>query len=254
MQDTQFLNPPPAIRKVFKQNFIRASIVEFRFPTIIGFGEDELKKLSSAVRKEFPKYSKTFSGALTDSGISPSKSGYTFEGRKPGQPTFHIDDSSMSITMSNYVSFEIFIEQVKFALDAAKPVLDCDFLTRVGYRVVNEVPIPTKDNPIKDYIKPELVEPLDFKILGILNSSKFEVQGKLDAESGYLFRYGTPENAEQNFDSSGNLNFMLDYDYFTEDVDIGLAIDKVEIFHSKHFDFFWWCLEKSAREILQSEE
>lgn len=247
-----FLAPPAVEHKVFTRNFISGSIVELRFPTIISFDEALASIFAKKVRKQFPNFSKSYSASFVDSGISPGKTSFSFSSRKRGGSTISLHDSSLNIRISEYESYEKFRRIVSDILEGLDTILDTDFYTRIGYRIINAVPIPTGEN-IASYINPVLIAPLQFDVLGTLVSSRFEIRGLVSDGNHYIFKYGSPDDQTALYDKDGKLQFMLDYDYFIEDVDKVNRLNCLDYFHDQHFNFFWWTLNEKAKEYLEAE-
>ncbi len=248
--NSKFLTPPSAERKVFAKNFISGSIVELRYPTIISFDEALASQFAKKIRKQFPNFSKSYSASFDESGISPGKTSFSFESRKRGSSSIALRDSALNIRISDYESYEKFRLIISEVFDALDTILDTDFYTRMGYRIINAVPIP-EGVELSSYINPALITPLQFEVLGTLTSSRFEIRGSLNESNHYIFKYGSPDDQSAIFDNDGNLQFMLDYDYFTEDVDRSDRLENLDFFHDRHFDFFWWALNENARKILE---
>jgi len=246
----RWLDVPRAEREVFDQNFISASIAEFRYPTLILLDDAVASTFARKVRKRFPKLSKSFSASLAETGLSPGKSSFKLESRHVADGTITLQDSTMNLTVSNYISYESFRKLALEALNALDEILDTDFYTRVGYRVVNTVPIP-RDTALSEYINSSLVSPLQFEVLGTLSSSRFEMHGFLDESRRYTFRYGSADDQSPTYDQHGNLRFMLDYDYYSEDIDATERMALLDGFHERHYDFFWWALADRSKTMLR---
>lgn len=249
-----YLSPPHADRQVFTRNFIRGSIVELNFPTIISFDKKLAGQFGNHVRKEFPHFSTSYSASLADSGISPGKDSFTFESRKKGNAAISLHESKMNLQISKYTSFEDFERVVENSLEALNSVLDTEFFTRIGYRIINAVPVPNKKEEIPKYINHSLVAPMNNLEFGTNSSNIFEIRGLVNEQDSYTFKYGVPGNQATSKNANrGDIDFMLDFDYQTNDIDSENCVEKMRYFHNVHFPFFWWTLGVKARQYLQSK-
>ena len=244
------LSPPHADRRVFKTNFIQTAVLELKYPTLLDFGESVPSSFAKILRQEFPKYRKVFTGTFSETGMTSGQPGFEFESRKTNAKTVNVNESSIRLQINEYKSFEEFVELAQLVHDATKSLLDTDFFTRVGYRIINQIKVPSHGQKLNEFINSDLLKPIDQSVMGPIIASKFEVRGKFDEQSSYLLKYGTPDNLTEKFDTQGNLNFMLDFDYSIEDLDIGDMLTSLQKFHDKHFDFFWWTLGDSAKQQL----
>ena len=84
--------------------------------------------------------------------------------------------------------------------------------------------------------------PMTGNEIGSISNMKSEMTGPLSHGAAYTFRYGliqTPNQSRQ---------FVLDWDYYKEDVEVTSCMDLLEEFHELHFQFFWWALGEKAKE------
>lgn len=250
--DNSYLTPPPATHRVFDRNFIESSVLELKFPTIIDFGHEMPADFRKALRKELPNYGKVTSASISGSGFAAGPLGFSLSSRKQGAASLTLNESMLNLQVGIYESFDKFISLSQQVYDAAKPLLDTDFFTRIGYRIINAIYVPERGRELHKWINADLLKPIQQnEVLGSLISNRFEIRGHVNNNANYIFKYGTPENAAEKFDSNNNLKFMLDFDYFSEDIDIAKAMDLVKQFHSNHFNFFWWTLGTEAKQFLE---
>lgn len=250
-----YLQPPQVDRVVHERNFIQGSIFELRYPTVIDLAEKDPKPIANALRKKFPEFRRATNHTLSPQGVSETQKGFEFRCRRQQDGLLKIFESSLNLRIENYHSFEEFSEVCGLVLKSVRDQLDTDYVTRVGYRIVNHVPVPSGQD-LADFVNGELVAPLNFPVLGKLNYSFFQIRGNLDDSAGYFFQYGVPEESGgyKQRDNEGNLNFVLDFDYYAADVDLGDVITSIERFHDQHYSFFWWCLGEESRKRLEAKD
>ena len=99
---------------------------------------------------------------------------------------------------------------------------------------------------ILDWINHDLVKPVGGGVIGAISNMKNELTGPLPEEGGYTFRYGLLPS------SSKDRKFILDWDYYIENVEVTDCMERLETFHHFHFPFFWWALGEKARDALQN--
>ncbi len=239
---------PIVERKVFKNNFLKDVIVELRFPTFLRLKESEPVGISEAIRSQFPIYDPSQQMQMTPLGTTDRQPVYRFLNRK--------QDKAVEITASHlvlsckgiaYMSFDDFLETIEFLVKACTPHLETDFFTRVGLRYVNFVGgMQSNGTDLKAWINQELVAPVGGEI-GSVHSAWTELAGPLMDGAGYTFRYGLSPPSE-----SQNRQFVLDWDYNKQSVEVGDCAKLLSEFHGLHYPFFWWSLGEKAKEALEN--
>ena len=124
-------------------------------------------------------------------------------------------------------------------------MLDTDFFTRVGLRYINSVPI--NDGEIKGWINKELIHSLEEGRFGYLNQYITALQG-CTKFGKYSFKHGM--NPFEGDHQKPISNYLLDFDYFDENVEASNALELMENFNNINFSFFYWCLGDKAKSEL----
>ncbi len=243
-QQNLSFNFPAAERKVFKRNFLDAVIIELRYPTYLRLKEKEPLDISEAIRDRYPRYELGQNVQMTPLGTTDPQPVYKFA-TKAKDLEISISISSLALTTNKYMSFENFSSHVAFLIERAIPHIDTTFFTRVGLRYINKVAgMHETGADIPEWINYDLVSPVARREVGTIISMNNELSGQLTGGAGYTFRYGlSPPSNEAR-------RFVLDWDYFKEDVEVTDCMDLLKEFHDVHFPFFWWTLGVKAKEAL----
>ena len=237
---------PPVDREIFDQNYLETVVIELRYPTYLRLREKEPLEISEAIRAKFPIYDLGRRMDVTPLGTTDSQPVYTFTPRQK-DPVFELSTSKILLTTKKYKSFDNFSAHIEFIVEQCLPYLDTTFFTRVGLRYINAVSgIHETGSDILDWITNDLVKPVAGGEVGSVYSMKSELTGPLREGGSYTFRYGLPPA------SPGMRKFVLDWDYYKENVEVGDCMDVLKAFHRVHFPFFWWALGGKAREALKN--
>ena len=233
---------PAAKAARFKSNFIRQAVCELKFPTLYELEEGRPPKaFALALRKEYPNQAygnqvKVGVGPVTHSVV------HTFSSKKSAW-TVTLRAASVSLETSNYGSFEEFKGRLTHVVQAAVPVIDSDFFTRVGLRYINTVPYTRA--AIGEWVNPLLVGPLAQGIYGDPTECASQVTGRTRV-GGYRLQHGIASIEGQLPNSA----YVLDFDFFAEDVPVKEAIETVQQLKELEFSFFMWTLGQAARAEL----
>ena len=132
-------------------------------------------------------------------------------------------------------------------IDEAIPHLDTTFFTRVGLRFINKVTgIQSEGDDLLEWINNDLIGPIGGGSIGTISNMKNELTGPLPGGGGYTFRYGISPSIDDQ------PSFILDWDYYREDVEVTDCMDLLNSFHNIHFPFFWWALGEKAKSALNN--
>ncbi len=224
----------------FARNFIRTAVCELRFPTLFEIDQSQPPpSLARALRKEYPMYELQDDLNLSVGRVAKSRA-HLFISRK-SKWKVTLRSSAISLETSHYDAFPEFQERLALIIDGARKVIDCDFFTRIGLRYINAVPI--NGGNICEWIDPSLVGILSAGVYGNIQECFQRVAG-VTPPSGYLFQHGL-ERAD-----TGKENYILDYDFFCEEVLVSEAIDVIGKLHQQEFAMFSCALGKRAKEYL----
>ena len=235
---TSLLAVPPAPRPTHKRNFLQQVVCELKFPTL--FELDSAKppvSFAQALRKDYPNYQHA-----TDFVLGGEKTNvHLFRSLDNGW-TVSIRTSSIVIEAMRYTSFERFEERLVKILRAASQVIDSEFFTRVGLRYINA--LPWNKEEIHQWIRPELSGVVSLPELGQLRECFQRLSGPTDT-GGFLLQHGLGVNT-----STHKNEYILDFDFFQENVEVKDTAELVRAMHKQEFDLFWWALGPKAQEAL----
>jgi uncharacterized protein (TIGR04255 family) len=238
---TKPLNVPPAGATHFSKNFIRLAVCELRFPTLFEL-EAERPPLgfAKAVRKEYPLH-----GLVRNVNVNPGSvaqtNAHSFRSKK-GKWTVTLRAAAVSLETSSYDSFAEFEKRLGFVLKAAEGTIDSDFFTRVGLRYINAMPFAPSE--VKQWVNPALVSPLGEGTFGDVEEHWQRVRGPTTV-GGYYFQHGLDTNPQ-----AGRREYILDFDFYREDVTIPETVSVVRQLHDQEYAMFAWSLGDKAKEHL----
>lgn len=225
----------------FARNFIKQAVCELRFPTLF-----ELESVrpptgfAQALRKEYPIYAGLNDFNVGPGGVAQAQA-HTFKSKRSNW-TVTLRASAISLSTSNYDSFEGFEERLAFLVTAAAKVIDSDFFTRVGLRYINSIPFGAAD--IHEWVNPALVGVLGSGIYGDVQEHSQRVIG-ITAFGGYSFQHGLGLAV-----GGKQQEYVLDFDFFCEDVAVNETIEVARKLHEQEFAMFNWALGERSREQL----
>jgi uncharacterized protein (TIGR04255 family) len=224
----------------FKRNFIRTAVCELRFPTLFEIEQNQPPpSLARALRKEYPVYDQQDDLNLTIGRVAKNKS-HLFISKK-SRWKVSLRAHAISLETSHYDSFPEFRSRLSFIVDAAEKIIDSDFFTRVGLRYINVVPFNGAD--VAKWINPSLVGVLSDGTYGDVRECFQRVSGTTSL-GGYLFQHGLEES------DPGKERYILDYDFFCEEVSVSDVMDVVDKLHREEFSMFSRALGDQAKEYL----
>ncbi len=238
---TKPLNVPRVGAAHFSKNFIRLAVCELRFPTLFEL-EAERPPLgfSKALRKEYPSHD-LLKNVNLNPGVLAQSNSHAFRSKK-GRWTVTLRAAAVSLETSNYDSFSEFEERLGFVLKAAEGTIDSDFFTRVGLRYINAVPFVPSE--ISQWVNPALVSPLSNGTFGDVEEHWQRVRGPTTV-GGYSFQHGLSTDSK-----AGEREYVLDFDFYCEDVTISETLGIVRQLHEQEFAMFAWSLGDKAKEHL----
>lgn len=231
-EDVRPLNVPDREPVEFARNFIRTAVCELRFPTLMEIEGKALTRLQRDLRKSLPNYEKqrVVGVDATAGETGEAEVRHVFSSRKKDF-VFTFRTWAIGIEATKYTRFEDFFRLVADVLDVAVPVIDSDFFTRVGLRYLNLIPI--EDGDFSGWMNPELVGPLERGVFGTVSRYLQEIRGRAKGGS-YTFKHG--------FVQQDQAAYLLDYDFFAEDVEIPETADILRAFRREAFSFFMWSI------------
>jgi len=226
----QQLNIPKVDTPDFIKNFINTAVCELRFPILLELEKDSPVKFHSKLRKDFPLFERRASFNI---GTESKESTYIFSS-KDKKYKLTVKPASISLETSHYTSFTNFYSLLKSVIKAANDFIDSTFYIRIGLRYIDKIPY---DNSVKGWINNDMITPLAIGEYGEPNAHWHIVRGS--AQYGkYTFQYGLQESDKQEY--------ILDFDFYEESIDIKDAIKAVDSLHKESLALFKWSIgEKS---------
>lgn len=239
----RFLNPPsvPAVR--YQRNFIKTAVCELRFPTLLELEAKPPHKFQAKIRKNYPFYEPQVIEQVGGPHELARELRYLFRS-KDQQWTITVKSFSLAVETSKYLDFEDFFGRFTQVLASAKDMIDADFLTRVGLRYINLVPI--EDGNLEGWIRSDLILPITGGVLGAPTKFSSLLQGPME-HGQYSVRHGLKEE-EPN--KSPMKRYLLDFDYFSENVELDAVESRIKEFNNTNFALFSWCLGDKAKRLL----
>ncbi len=241
----QILNPPKVPRVRYPRNLIKTAVCELRFPTLLEIEEKPPRVFQQKIRKLYPFYEPQIFASLGNDDASDREHRYLFRS-KDQKWTISLKSSAIAIETKKYVDFQDFFSRLTQILESAKDLIDSDFFTRVGLRYINEIQI--EDGDLNGWVRDDLVLPLVNGVLGEASTLTSVTQGYIEGGQ-YTFRQAFNN---KNVDTSKEKfpAYVLDTDYFQENVEFKDVSTLVQRFNEINFYFFNWCLGEKAKKSL----
>lgn len=237
----RFLNVPEVEAAHFDRNFITQAVCELRFPTL--FELDSPKPplaMAQALRKEYPTYERLNDVNVGPGGVAQANV-HAFRS-KHGHWRVVVRTSAITLETTRYDSFKDFQARLELLLKAAEKTIDSNFFTRVGLRYINTIPFGEDD--IRQWVNPELVGALGAGVYGDVQEHSQRVGGQTEV-GGFLFQHGLAIDNQQQ-----KRRYVLDFDFFSEDVPVSEAIKISSALHEQEFAMFCWALGPNAKRHL----
>lgn len=239
--NTNVLNVPSVESVTYERNLIDIAVCELRFPTLLELEKKPPVKLQAKLRKKYPHYEIQQRAEFTSTEGIPGQLRYLFRSKSRAWfVTIHA--GAISIETSSYTEFEEFYDRLFELLQESKTLIDSDFFTRVGLRYINTVPI--LDNIFKEWINPHLESNLTEGPYGYLQKYASEIRG-FTVVGNYTFRHGIKSIKENTISE-----YLLDFDYYKEDVQYNEVASLIKDFNKINFSFFNWCIGPKAKKHL----
>ena len=238
------LNLPKADRVRYRRNFIKTAVCELRFPTLLELETKPPRAFQQRIRKLYPFYEPQLIEQVGGAGEGSREQRYLFRSKDKNW-TVTVKSSTLGFETSKYVDFEDFFRRFGVILDSAREMIDSDFLTRIGFRYINWIPI--EDGNLEGWIRNELIAPLAGSALGPINQFASLIRGKLE-RGEYAFRQAL--RREDESERREEPVYILDIDYSVEDIEFNDVPTQLAYFNETNFDFFNWCLGDKAKALL----
>ena len=234
------LNLPDIQEVEFERNFIKTTVCELRFPTLLEFETKPPVQLQKALRKDYPHYEPA-QGVSVSPAVVDRETRYLFKSRKKDW-TVSFKASAIALETSRYTNFEEFSQRLENLFAKSRSLLDTDFFTRIGLRYIDEIPI--EDGELDGWVRDDLVAPLTQGVYGTAERFLQEVRG-FTAIGRYTFRHGMVGSAQEK-----HKVYSLDFDFYEENVPFDSVLSMVSQFNQQSFRFFSWAIGPKARSRL----
>jgi len=238
------LNPPPVEPVRYQTNFINTAVCELKFPTLLQLETTPPRAFQGKIRRDYPYYEPQIVEQIAGEEIT-RENRYLFRS-KDRHWTVSVKSSSVSLETDKYYDFEDFFQKLVGVLDSASDMIDSDFFTRVGLRYINWVPIEQHDP--KGWIRDDLVQSITGGVLGTISGFAARIQGTM-ANGQFTIRHGLKQESAQGAPPGGRY-YLLDFDYFAENVEADAVRELVRDFNKTNFALFRWCLGSKALDKL----
>lgn len=214
----------------FKKNFLKEVVCELRFPTLFSLAKKDLVDVVAPIKKRLPLFVEGQEVPLATS-VDARHPEPVFEFLSKDRKTrFAIRTSRLTLSTTDYEDFDDFSALLHICVASTKKLIDAGFFTRVGLRYVNAIPLAEE---LEGWINPELVRPLVTGVYGSVSKIVQEVRGAAARSGQYSFRHGIPGDAESPA-------YILDFDFFEENVEFDDLHALIKDFRHDAFDFFAW--------------
>lgn len=224
------LNLPSVARVVFPRNYVRLAVCQLRFPTFLELRDHPPVEFQKRIRKTFPVYE-----AVADAG-------YMFATQDRSW-SVTLDVASIALESNRYTTFDDFRGRLEPVVEAAVPVVDAPFFTRIGLRYINRFPIEMAE--ISEWLNKDLVAPMSHGPWGDLEKQLQEFVG-VGRAGRFIFRQGLlPGDGSKR-------EVVLDLDFYAESIEVERWKTVVADLHDDAYRLFRWALGPKAEAALGS--
>lgn len=230
------LNLPHVEQVTYTRNFIRQAVCELRFPTQLEMENKPPIELQKRLRKDYPLYQKLESVNLKPGDSVPERHDKHIFRSRDRKWSVAFTASSISLETEEYRDFASFAARMRRMLEAAEGSIDSDFFTRLGMRYINAIPSGSKKAELAEWVNPQLVAALVSGTYGRVVHYWNEVKGACDGGQ-YTFAHGFQQGAAP---AGTPAEYILDFDFFGENVGIESVHELASLFNQQCFDFFRW--------------
>ncbi len=241
VEPNKYLNLPDVEPVQYERNFIDTVVCELKFPIILDWENKPPTSIQKELRREYPFHKKIcIIDPLTQQGGSEKNVSLNLQSKNK-KWTVAIRADSIILETTAYSNFEDFSDKLDKVINVVKDKIDSDFFTRVGLRYINTINFSPDE--FEELINQDLVTPIIENVYGTVKECYQRINGF--TEYGlFNFRHGIKPNETRNQD------YLLDFDYFKDGVEVSEALELVKRFHGYNFKFFHWALGKAGLEKL----
>lgn len=239
----------------YRRNFLKEVVLEFRFPTMLEFGERRPPAaFVAALRKDYPTVDLQRQLTLTLAGESAgSVNKHVFLSKKPGW-TVSLTESSFSIETSRYQGYADLKSRAMHVFGIASKIVDSDFFTRVGLRYVNKIVDGTRPEKAGGWVNDELLAPVRSNMFRGVTDYAGRLELSVE-DGGVVLQHGIRSKERRPDQKREDVwpDYVIDVDVFRNLVlakDFASTLDRM---HGQAFEIFDWAIGPAAREYLTKE-
>lgn len=244
---------PATEHEVFAKPPLKAMLGQIRYPPILKINDaGALASYQDAIRDAFPEFSpeQQFSLVVGPGGPANASVANTFRFSTPDAAwsvVLGADFLTLEVAVGElYTNYGEFMDRFGIAWAALVDHFRPARIVRQGLRYVDHIERDMAPHEWPQYINPELLGPVATSLSAGLEQSLSELRFR--REDGVLvFKHGiAPAGPE------GKPGYLLDFDYFTEEVSDVVSLDAVterfDRYHELQYAFFRWCVTDTAVE------
>lgn len=240
----------PAQTTKLKSTYANTVVCELRFPLLLELGADKAPAVFvNALRKRYPQMEQVNEFSVGPNGPTSSNAAHVFRSLRGGW-TVTLKPASVAIEAKSYPGYEKFRERILEMIEAAAPVIDSSFWTRVGLRYINLIPMDTGHQG-SDYVNPALVAPLDSGVFRAVGECSGKIRGGTE-DHGYTLQHGIKREGSSK--GTVELSYLIDVDLWRSEVELTDTMQVIDELHRLSFAVFDWSIGPVTRSALACEE
>jgi uncharacterized protein (TIGR04255 family) len=221
---------------------LRSVICQLRFPTRVGFGDEEGRALQLALEDTFPLLDKQLQQIvqISSDGVQQVQASEPIFKLQTEDKTWTVSvaSSAVSIETTNYVRFSDFLDRWTAVYRAVLGALDLQRQTRLGLRYQNQIEVPEMSYAtLKTIISAPMLGPIGRHKFTKRPIASFQEVGFVINGEQCTLRHG----AQQVVD--GGFAYVVDldvYDEKTRHLDPENHFDQLMRFNEIAWDIFKW--------------
>lgn len=240
-------------KKKYKSNFLTNAICRIDFREDSSINENLLNQYREAIKSSFPKVkeltlksTKIHGGKIVEMEELPDRKIFQFDDTN-SENRIQFSCDHLTIESFKYINFTEFSKVIEIVLNAFSQLVPNPDFTRLGLRYINQI-ILSKGNPLiwSDYIESSFVAAIDRFFERTPNLARAMSQVVLNYDDYKLnFNYGM-HNSEFPAKISRK-EFILDFDYYTEYVELDQIMSLLTIFNKESAIMFERCIKEKLR-------
>lgn len=254
-------------RCIYENNQLAEVICQLRFPEILTIGANQPVDFQEAIRGEFPRY------AVRNDAAAPKITGMPGDLRlENGQPTVNyqfisqdgvwrvnLTNTFLSLTCTQYKSWEIFAKKLDLPLAALIRVYNPAFFERIGLRYMNffsRKALSLEGVPYRDLFTTPYLGLLNDEDIPENSTSRSGVDAELAIPGGCRMKiHAGPGLVKRNGQQDPEPRFILDMDLFMGgNIPVSYSAGALESLHTQAFPIFRDAITDRLHEAMEPEE